>query len=85
MLGISKGIGISNFREFPVLKLFMSGISMGKVRNWLNWFYFLILEDSLLSVWIDSMTFLSLFVDVTTMSMSTVFFLTQLEPGILYL
>ena len=32
--------------------------------NWLNWFYFLILEGGLLVILIDSMIFLSPFLDV---------------------
>ena len=50
-----------------------------------QWFHFLILEGGLLVILIDCMTFLSPFVYVTRMSMSTVFFLSQLESGILCL
>ena len=53
--------------------------------NWLNWFHFPILKGGLLVILIDCMIFLSLFQDVTRMSMSTVFFLTQLDSGILCL
>ena len=53
--------------------------------NWLNWFHFLILEGGLLVILIDCMIFLSPFLDVTRMSMSTVSFLTQLDSGILCL
>ena len=42
--------------------------------NWLNWFHFLFLEESLLVIVIDCMIFLSPFLDVTRTSMSTVFF-----------
>ena len=51
--------------------------------NWLNWFHFLILEGGLLIILIDCMIFMSLFLDVTKLSMSTVpffsllFFVTQ--------
>ena len=53
--------------------------------NWLNWFHFLVLEGNLLIILIDCMIFLSPFLDVTRMSMSTVSFLTQLDSGILCL
>ena len=53
--------------------------------NWLNWFHFLILEGDLLVILIDCMIFLSPFLDVTRMSMSTVSFLAQLDSGILCL
>ena len=53
--------------------------------NWLNWFHFLILEGGLLVILIDCMIFLSPFLEVTRMSMSTVSFLAQLGSGILYL
>ena len=51
--------------------------------NGLNWFHFLILMGGLLVILIDCMIFLSPFVDVTRMSMSTVSFLAQLDTGIL--
>ena len=53
--------------------------------NWLNWFLFLILEGDLLVILIDCMIFLSPFLDVTRMSMSTVSFFAQLDSGILCL
>ena len=53
--------------------------------NWLNWFHFLILKGGLLVILIDCMIFLSPFLDVTRMSMSTVSFLAQLGSGILCL
>ena len=53
--------------------------------NWLNWFRFLILKGDLLIIVIDCMIFLSPFLDVTRMSMSTVSFLVQLDSGILCL
>ena len=55
------------------------------LQNWLNWFHFLFLEGSLLVILIDCMIFLSPFLDVTRMSMSTVSFLAQLNSGILCL
>ena len=51
--------------------------------NWLNWFHFLILEGGLFVVLIDCMILLSLFLDVTRMSMSRVSFLAQLDSEIL--
>ena len=51
--------------------------------NWLNWFHFLILEGGLRIILIDCMTFLSPFLDVRRMSMSTVSFLAQLNSWIL--
>ena len=53
--------------------------------NWLNWFHFLILKVGLIITLIDCMIFLSPFVDVTRISMSTVSFLTRLDSGILCL
>ena len=53
--------------------------------NWLNWFHLLILEGSLLVILVDFMIFLSLFLDVTGMSMSTVSFLAHLDSRILCL
>ena len=53
--------------------------------NWLNWLYFLIFKGGLLIILIDCMIFLSTFLDVTKMSMSTVSFLSQLDSGILCL
>ena len=43
--------------------------------NWFNWFHFLILEGDALVILTDCMVFLSPFLDVTRMSMSTVPFL----------
>ena len=51
-------------------------------QNWLNWFYFLFFEGGLV-ILIDFMIFLSPFLDVTSMSMSTVSVLAQLDSGIL--
>ena len=71
-----------------ILSLFYSSIGITLVdvlQNWLNWFYFLFLEGSLLVILIDCMIFLSPLLDVTKMAMSTVSFLAQLEPGILSL
>ena len=49
------------------------------LQNWLNWFHFLFLEGDVLVILIDCMTFLSPFLDVTRMSISTFSFLAQLD------
>ena len=53
--------------------------------NWLNWFHILILKGGLLVILTDCMIFLSPFLDVTRMSISTVSFLGQLDSEILCL
>ena len=50
-----------------------------------NWFHFFFLEVGVLVILIDYMIFLSPFLHVTGMSMSTVSFLAQLDSGILCL
>ena len=50
-----------------------------------SWFHFLFLEVGLLVILIDCMIFLSPFLDVTRMSMSTASFLAQLGSRILCL
>ena len=68
------------------LSLFSIGITLVDfLQNWLNWFYFGFLEGGLLIILIDCMIFLSLFLYVTSMSMSTVSFLTQVDSWILCL
>ena len=58
--------------------VFSIGITLADVHlNWLNWFHFLILEGGLLVILIDCMIFVSPFLDLTRMSMSTVSFPTQ--------
>ena len=52
--------------------------------NWLTWFHFLILDGGLLVILIDYI-FLSPFLDIARMSLSTVSFLVQLDSGIFYL
>ena len=54
------------------------------LQNWLNWFHFLFLEEGLPVILIDCMSFLSLFLDVTRMPISTVS-LAQLDSRILSL
>ena len=67
-------------------KHFSIGITLVDVHlDWLNWLHFLILEGGLLVFLIDCMIFLSPFLDVTRMSMSTVYFLSQLDSGIICL
>ena len=51
--------------------------------KWLSRSHFLILEGSLLIIQIEYVIFLSLFLDITRMSVSTVSFLTQLDCEIL--
>ena len=66
--------------------VFSIGVTLVDVyQKWLNWFYFLILEVDLFVILTGCMTFLSPFLDVTRMSMSTVSFLAQLDSGILCL
>ena len=55
------------------------------LQNWLNWFHFIFLERGLLVILIDSMIFLSPFLDITRMSMPTVSYLARLNSGILCL
>ena len=51
-------------------------------QNWLNWLHFLIPMAVSLIILIDCMIFLSTFLDVRRMSMSTVPLLAQLDSGI---
>ena len=53
--------------------------------NRLNCFHFVIFDGGLLTILINCMIFLSRFVDVTRISMSTVQFFSQQDPGILCL
>ena len=63
-------------------KVFSRGITLVDVlQNWLNWSHFLFLEVGLLVILIDCMIFLSPFLDVIRMSMSTVSLLTQLDSA----
>ena len=74
---------LAHCRNVASLGLFI-GITLVDIHlNWFNWFHFLILEEGLLVILIDCMIFLSPFLDVTKMSMSTVSFLAQLNSGIL--
>ena len=53
--------------------------------NLLSWFHCLFAEGGLFVILIDGMIFLSPFLDITRMSMSTFSFLAQLDSGILCL
>ena len=53
--------------------------------NRLNWFHFVFLNGGLLVIKIDCIIFLSPFIDVTRISISTVSFFAQLDSVILYL
>ena len=69
--------------EMKPAQVFFIGITLvGVLQNWLNWFHSLFLEGGLLVILIDFMIFLSPFLDVTRMSMSTVSLPAQLDPGI---
>ena len=68
----------------PSLSLFYRYL-VDVLQNWLNSFHFLFHEGCLLVILIDCMIFLSPFLDVTSMYMSTVSFLAQLNSGILCL
>ena len=57
------------------------GITLVDIHlNWLNWFNFLILVAGALVTLTDCMIFLSLFLDVRRVPVSTVSFLIQLDP-----
>ena len=69
----------------PTLSLFYRYSLVDVLQSWLNWFHFLFLEGGLLVILIDCMIFLWPCLDVTRISVSTVFFLVQLDSGILCL
>ena len=71
---------ISTAKIVSKKKVFFIGITLVDVfQNWLNWFQFLFLEGGLLVILINCIIFLSPFVDITRMSMSTVSFLAELD------
>ena len=76
---------LAHCRNVASLSLFYSYYFGRCSSDWHNWFHFLFLEGGLLIILIDCMIFLSPFLDVTRMSMSTVSFLAQLNSGILCL
>ena len=59
-------------RSVASLSLFYSITLVDVLPNWLNWFHFLLPDGGLLVILIDCMIFLSPFLDVIKMSMSTV-------------
>ena len=66
------------------VRLYAIGITLvDALQNWFSWFHFLFFEGGLLLA--DCIIFLSPFLDVARMYMSTVSFLAQLDPGILCL
>ena len=70
-------------KSWHIVGIFSIGITLAHARlNWFSCFHFLILVRGLLVSLIDCMIFLSPFVDVISISMSTVSFLAQLESGI---
>ena len=75
---------LDHCRKIASLSFFICITMVDDVHsNWPNWFHFLILDGGLLYIQIDYMILLSSFLDVTRISMSTVSFLAQLDPGIL--
>ena len=74
---------LNHWLKCSQLKSFPIGINLADVHlNWLHWFHFLVLERGLLVILIDCMIFLSTFLDVKRMSVSTVSFLSQLDSEI---
>ena len=76
---ICKNVGFSlaaSLEPLPQRRtVFSIGITLVDIHlNWLNLFYFFILEGGLLVILIDCIIFMSPFLDVTRMSMSTVSF-----------
>ena len=69
-------------RNVVSLSLSMCIILVDNNLDWLNWFHFFIIEEG---VFVIRKIFLSPFLDVTRMSMSTVSILAQLHFGILCL
>ena len=74
---------LAHHRNVASSSLFYRYCSVNVLENWLNWFHFLFLKGGLIIILIDCMIFLSPFLNVTRMSMSTVSFLAQLDSGIL--
>ena len=70
---------LAHCQMYPA-ELFSIDVTLVDVHlNWLYWAHFLFLEEGLLVILIDSKIFLLPFLDVTRTSMSTDFFLTQLD------
>ena len=74
---------LAHHRNWASLSLFYRYYFGRCFKNWFNWFHFLFLEGGLIVILIDCIIFLSPFLVVTRMSMSTVAFLAQLDSGIL--
>ena len=71
---------VSLYLYKSAIQVFSIGITLVDVlKKWLNWFHLLFLEEGLLVILIDCMIFLSPFLNVTRMFMSTVSFLAQLD------
>ena len=83
IFGPSLGASLEPVNPCESCEVFSIGITLVDVlQNWFNWFHFLFLEGGLLVILISCMIYLSPFLDVTRMSMSTVSFLTKLNSGI---
>ena len=76
---------LAHRRNVASLSLLIDITLVDVLSNWLNWFHFLFLEGGLFVILIECMIFISPFLDVTRMSMSTVSFLAHLVSGILCL
>ena len=80
-------VGRLNLHWLPLLNhllivtlcLFIGIALAGTHLNWLSWFHVLIFKGDILVILRDSMIFLSSLLDITWMSMSTVFHLAQLD------
>ena len=70
---------LSRYRNVASLGLSIAITLVDFQLNWLTWFRFLILVGGSLVILIDCMIFLSPFLEVIRMSISTVFFLPQLN------
>ena len=76
---------LAHRRNVASLSLFIGITLVDVLQNWLNWFHFLFFVGGLLVILKDCMIFRSPFLGDTRMSMSTVFFLSKLDHGILRL
>ena len=73
-------VGRLNLHWLIVTLCLFIGIALaGTHLNWLSWFHVLIFKGDILVILRDSMIFLSSLLDITWMSMSTVFHLAQLD------
>ena len=76
---------LAHQRNVASLSLSIGATLVDIYLNRLNWFHILCLEGGLLVIQIDCMTFLSPFLDVTRVYISTVSFFAQLDSEILCL